>query len=1414
MTVQKGQNKSRVIYLFSAICLVFLFILILLPVIYSPNRLKSQLSNYVAEATGQAYHFSSSNIHFNLVTGTISIDSLLLAGTEKTGKYYQVKAGKLTLKGAIFDLLFSPQQLKIRRLEVTDPVVEIFNESSVQNDQEPQQKLYDHLNSFFSKKVKGINIRKIEIKQAEINRYQHAADTAPSRFVRDFDLLVSDFRTDLQMIRQRKELFHAEEIFFRIRNFSHLLSDKLHQVHLDEIIYSIREKRIEGKHARLFPTDTITGHATLYWITMPSVEVESDDLANFVTGDTIAIKSINFGQSEIRIRPSKDTPADKQTKIHEFDLYQLFKNDFQLLSIDELSMENSRMRIESRTNNDSIYQEIKNITANLRGFRLDSMAWMQPDKIFYSDYFRLNIGSYLLKFNDQVHQFSATGIFASSQDSLIRAGRIGLIPVDNRIKLPTTVNLSCDSVVLRSVDMSRLFHHREMPLKEVAAFHPSVTINQYGKPLVRNRDRQSLLYHFIGNYVKSIYAQVVAIENGHLSVNDLQKKSDPGIIEARFNFRLTDFSIDSVTAKRTDKLFYATNLDLSFSDYNMKLADDLHGLKIGQITVSSMQKLIAIKNLHLFPGKRTNITEALNRLKRTELFEIKVPSLALYNTDITQAFFNKKLIISHFSIIRPDIYLELFGNMKHQRGSGKEELSLDEFYELLNNYLTHIEIAKIDAPDGQLRFVNHSRKGKTIDITNQFSLQLDNFKLNDDELNKDRLLFSDHFDLKLKDHLFKLSDNVHVLKAKEVAVSSRNSSLSVSDASLYPLISSPAYKHLPWHLQIKIPQVYLEQVDLEEIYFNQILRVGSLSVNSPVIEIYKNQKAANKLNFKDLAIPLPEEMKELMVGKVMLKAGKLKIFKYTATGLELTAGANLEFVIEQGSLKRTTNSSTAKFTSSDIETKLTGLYLNPKNIPYSVDVNQIDFSSRQGLLVFTGLDIRATGASREKAVAGVQIPQLRFEGLDPVDAFQNNRFHARRIYSKTPVFTIKANEEKNTGNPFYIKLPPDIQPVMDELSAENVVVDDASFIFLKNNKKNQYDHVFISLDRFRLDSTQSQQPFGAQNLLVYKDDNQFTDKIKHYDLEVDRISFTGNKNTLSFSGVKLLPRYTPDAFQQVIPYQTDHYSGRVEKIDLTGIDQERWFAKKELKGKTILISQPQLEIYRDKRTPFDEKQRRKLPQQLLKEIDLPFYFDSVKVTEATISYAEHPDDHTKPGIVRFTRLNGNLFPFTNRESAFNNNPHVILDARGTLMNSSVLNARIDFDMNSPSGRFRAKGSLSPFQMAALNPVTEFNAHIMIRSGQLNRFDFDFEADSVKAIGKLWFAYDDLRISILEQKDGDTKEAKWLSFLANSLMLRSKNPRTKTLDPDVIYFERDPKRSVINYWWKSIFSGAKNTFGIE
>ena len=117
-------------------------------------------------------------------------------------------------------------------------------------------------------------------------------------------------------------------------------------------------------------------------------------------------------------------------------------------------------------------------------------------------------------------------------------------------------------------------------------------------------------------------------------------------ISADFNFRLTDFSLDSASARRTDKLFFATNLELNFRNYTMKLADQLHTLKIGTISVSSLRKIAKLQNLHLYANKTKNVEQALNKLNRSELYDIRIPSLNLVDTDIHHAFFRKKLNIN------------------------------------------------------------------------------------------------------------------------------------------------------------------------------------------------------------------------------------------------------------------------------------------------------------------------------------------------------------------------------------------------------------------------------------------------------------------------------------------------------------------------------------------------------------------------------------------------------------------------------------------------------------------------------------------------------------------------------------------------------------------------------------------------
>jgi len=1402
--IQKKQLRSIIIA-----CLITIAIVSAGLALSTPGYIKRHINDYIVESSHGEYQLHFADIQANLYTQTVRFDSLQLVPMKTDQTHYRIVASHLKATGiSVFDFLFH-KRLKIKLLQIQHPTFEIFGQDGQKRDAVDKKTLFQRLKPFFDENLKSISIEKIRLDEARFDHFRLNEPAKSISSISDLNVGIENFRIDSSIINGQDKFFHADDIYVKIVDFRRSLGDRIHQLTAAELTYSIEKNRIYGKNLQLFPIDTSNHSSTLYWITIPEIKLSSQNLRNILGNDSVYIDSVQIINSNIRVKPGETVKKINFRELKKYDLYELIRHDFNLVRVSHLELQAGKLFFEPKTAELDNWQVFNEIKVNATNFQLDSADDQRLNQILYSDNFKLSVKSYALKLNDQVHIFEAKNIQVSSFDSLIRAEVIRLAPVNPEHGLPVTVQLDCDSLIIKQVDMPRLFHFREMPLNSLSVYTPKIIVNQQTDKEGNPVDEQSLLYHFIRDYIKGVYANLIDINGGHIEFNDFRNEADEGHISTDFDFRLTDFSLDSISARQTDKLFFATNLELLFKNYQMKFADQLHILNAKTIEVSTMKQLATVSQLHLSPDKNKNAEQTLRRLNRSELYNIRIPYLRLENTDIHHAFFGKKLNINKVSIKQPKIYLEVFA---HDRNRDKK-LDIHEFYDLLRDYITDIKIETFTAQDGDFNFVNHSKKGKTINLSNKFSLELEGFRLNEKELDSKRLLFSENFELKIKEHLFKLSDNVHFLKANEISFSSKSATGVIKNALLYPEISSEAYDQLPWHFQISIPRINLKDVNLEKAVFEETLDVGAVEIESPVIQFYKNKKGQDKFNFKDLDLPLPEELKELNLAKVRLKNGKLIVYKTLENNKEQLAKASIDFELEKANLKRPERIQTARFSAKSIETNIGDLKIWPGKIPYDIDVKKISFSSLGPTLDLTDLSIRNNG-NDNRQVQSIFFPRLKFEQLDPTNAFDHNRFHASRLIVSNPVFNLLQKESEKKKNPLYIKLSADLNAIMDELSAEEIRIDDATLNLIGDKKTNKLDQIDIIMSEVKLDSTKSETPLGAKDLSIVRRNIQLTDKQKLYNILIDRFSYSTRDKNLLLNGLHIIPLYGPDKFQQLIDFQQDYYSGDIRQIKFGNIDLNRWFESKEFTGRNIGIDQFNLLIYRDKRKPFDYGKHMPMPQELLKSIDLPFYFDTMKLDNCNFVYNEQLEDLPEPGRASFEKLNARLYPFTNLKQTYSVHPKMQLNVSTLLMGEGELKAQLILDMLSGSNGFEARGTLSPFELTAMNPITENAASISIRSGQLNRFEFEFSGDSTVANGKLRFAYDDLKITLLAHKDGNTKEAKFLSFLANALMIKSKHPRTNILLPDDIHFYRDPNKSTLNYLWKSVFSGAKNTFGVK
>jgi hypothetical protein len=89
-----------------------------------------------------------------------------------------------------------------------------------------------------------------------------------------------------------------------------------------------------------------------------------------------------------------------------------------------------------------------------------------------------------------------------------------------------------------------------------------------------------------------------------------------------------------------------------------------------------------------------------------------------------------------------------------------------------------------------------------------------------------------------------------------------------------------------------------------------------------------------------------------------------------------------------------------------------------------------------------------------------------------------------------------------------------------------------------------------------------------------------------------------------------------------------------------------------------------------------------------------------------------------------------------------------------------------------------------------------------------------KANEDYSFGEMRFHYSDLKVQLL---DPDTETPKGLghnlgSFFANTFIIRTNNPKNFVVRKGYIFFERDKKRAIFNYWTKTFLSGVVSSIG--
>lgn len=314
-----------------------------------------------------------------------------------------------------------------------------------------------------------------------------------------------------------------------------------------------------------------------------------------------------------------------------------------------------------------------------------------------------------------------------------------------------------------------------------------------------------------------------------------------------------------------------------------------------------------------------------------------------------------------------------------------------------------------------------------------------------------------------------------------------------------------------------------------------------------------------------------------------------------------------------------------------------------------------------------------------------------------------------------------------------------------------------------------------------------------------------------YEIAFQQLKMDLKDQTLIFKGFHFRPLYSKTEFSKHIKFQQERFDMKADEITFTGAEFYRFLTENEIRIKKIVILNPTINLFRDKRVPFDHSRRPLLPIQMLKKMKSKVRIDTVRINNARFDYGEKTNLTSQTLTVNFSRLSGTITHITNFSSFWEKNNSMKVNLRGNIMKEAPLDVQIIFPLAARSDTFFFKADIyGPIPLSIFNPAIFPAAGLKFNGGVLDSLMLKGNANTTYSSGTMKMLYHNLDLFVMK-KDERTKNT-FLSWGVNSF-IRKNNPRkgvNKKPKVVMMFFERNMEKGFGNFFWKTTFSGLKAT----
>lgn len=516
-----------------------------------------------------------------------------------------------------------------------------------------------------------------------------------------------------------------------------------------------------------------------------------------------------------------------------------------------------------------------------------------------------------------------------------------------------------------------------------------------------------------------------------------------------------------------------------------------------------------------------------------------------------------------------------------------------------------------------------------------------------------------------------------------------------------------------------------------------------------------------------------------------------------------------------------------------ITTKLqTAVYDKSRQL-YRLEFKDVSINLLTGSAALHGVSLMPdTGVYRKLKVAGLapanifqlKLKKLQISRLGILTAWLKKKIAMNSIVLENPSinmihYQVRKKKDKDTSGLYKM-----IAGQFRSLHVKTIRIVNADFDYIDgatSKKRNSVQHLSVYVDDFLVDSlshSDTLRSYYARDIRFELTGYRSLSKDKMYTMKVDSVKGSVKGKFITVTGFQMIPMYPELEFSRKYTYGKDRYDLLFNKISFTGVDFARFDTEGTLHAKALELGPAKVNIFvnRELLAPPNFDKVRNFPHVALKRLPIPTIMDTVKLENIDLAYTEYNPISQKKGTVYFQNIGGNIVNVSNDSLQLSKNNHAIARLSALAMKTSRIDVRIDFNLTAKNAAFSYSGSVAPMNMKVLNPMARDMGLVEIENGQMQKADFNIDANASGSSGRVNFYYTGLKIKLLKEgEDGmPAKKKGFLSFLANELLIKDANPtKGEAARTARISFQRTPAASFFNLMWKSFFIGMREIVGI-